>query len=390
MAKNNGVFYQEIRSNSKAVQELMDKEDAVLACMSDAAQTLIWLSEQARKEGLLWLEEAASGERVSKLVLGYELKRMIDLVVDGTDPEIVEDISMKRYFSRNYNGLEGFLYLIYLDGALNIQAGETPWVFRKSVLSFMPDQVGAEMDRILEEESKAMAKTAEERWCALFQEGALKTGMSAEFYTVRMLDFCISAMNDEDMGRFLREVENWDLAVTMKLLSGSAYKKIHDNTSERLRTMLIEDFECMGPVRMKDIVETDCRLFQTILKLGENREISVPGGLDKIFAVYEENSFSVEDDFSKEMKSFFKGMTNRDVQRVLKDIPQDTLTAAMKGWDRELRRLVCGNLPTLVAGIVTRDMERTDYSEKSIKDANEMISGVIRRLEDCGEVFIRG
>ncbi len=43
-----------------------------------------------------------------------------------------------------------------------------------------------------------------------------------------------------------------------------------------------------------------------------------------------------------------------------------------------------------MAGIVTRDMERTDYSEKSIKDANEMISGVIRRLEDCGEVFIRG
>ena len=55
MAKNNGVFYQEIRSNSKAVQELMDKEDAVLSCMSDAAQTLIWLSEQARKEGLLWI-----------------------------------------------------------------------------------------------------------------------------------------------------------------------------------------------------------------------------------------------------------------------------------------------------------------------------------------------
>ena len=289
MAKNSGIFYQEIRSNSKTVSDLAKKDEAVLSSISDAVQTLVWLAEQAIKEGLLWLDEAVQEERVSKLLLSYELKRMIDLIVDGTDPELVEDISMKRYFSRNYDGLEGFLYLVYLDGVLNIQSCINPRVFRESVLSFMPDLVGAEMDRVIEEENKAMAKTAEERWSALFQERAPKVEMSAEYYTFRMLDFCLSAMSDVDMRRFLMDVENMDVVVAMKMLGGSAYKKIHDNMSERLRIMLIEYFECMRPIKMNDIADTDCKLLQILFRLGEKKEISVPGGLDEIFAVYEEN-----------------------------------------------------------------------------------------------------
>ncbi len=83
-------------------------------------------------------------------------------------------------------------------------------------------------------------------------------------------------------------------------------------------------------------------------------------------------------------------MSNRDIQRILKDIPRDTLSVAMKTWDRELRRLVCGNLPRHVEGIVTSNMERIDCGEKETEDANAFILDLIRRLADDAEIFTRG
>ena len=48
----------------------------------------------------------------------------------GTDCEIVEDISLKRYFAKNYSRLEGLLYLVYLDGIFGIKTGESLWLFQ--------------------------------------------------------------------------------------------------------------------------------------------------------------------------------------------------------------------------------------------------------------------
>lgn len=286
MIRNSGIFYQELRKNSVQVQELTEKDGASISKLSDAAGTLVWLSGQAEKEGLLWLEEAAESERVSRLVLGNELKRIVLLIVTGMDIEIVEDISMKRYFARNYTGLEGVLYLVYLDGALNIYAGVPSYIFRQSVVSLMPEQVNEEMDRMLEKEKKVKAKTAEDRWSALFKS-TLKTGDNPEYYIIRLLDHCLAAINDNDMQRLLQDVDNQDMAVAMKLLGGEAYQKIHDNISIRLRTMLIDDLEYMGPVLLKDVAAADSKIFQIILKLGQMREISVPENLGQIFSACE-------------------------------------------------------------------------------------------------------
>ena len=130
MAKNSGIFYQEIRSNSKTVSDLAKKDEAVLSSISDAVQTLVWLAEQAIKEGLLWLDEAVQEERVSKLLLSYELKRMIDLIVDGTDPELVEDISMKRWVGGFFvSGISGW-------GAEYSVLYKSPCVQRKRIILY--------------------------------------------------------------------------------------------------------------------------------------------------------------------------------------------------------------------------------------------------------------
>ena len=182
MTRDNGIFYQELRERSVQVRQLMENDENVEEMIVQAAHTLIWLSEQVRRKGLLWLGEASQSERVSTLVLAKELVKMMELVVDGTDHEVVYDICMKRYF---------------------------------------------------------------------------------------------------------------------------------------------------------------------------------------------------------------KGMTSGDIQRVLADVPQDILAAAMQGWERELRGLVCGNLPRQTAEAVTRAMERTNESNLPGKEASEKLLAILQRLEDCGEITIR-
>ena len=397
MTNNKDIFYQELRKNAGEVQKRLTSEESLVSKLTDAAAALIWLSEIARKEGLLAIEEAAEGEldseedanRVSALILGDELRHMVVLVVDGTEPDAVEDIALKRYFARDYKGLEGFLYLIYLDGVLNIQAGENPLVFREKIFGVMPEQVNEKLRAYLDEEKAIEIKTSEDRWSELFNK-TLRLENCPEYYVIRLLEYCLESMSDQDLQRTLRDVDNYNLVLALKILGGVAIKKVHDNLSPRLASMILEDMDYMGPVRFKDVVDADSKILRIILRLGEKEEITVPGKLDSIFAVQDIKKDDHDEENASDLKHWFFGMTNRDIQRVLKDIPRDTLAVAMRNWDQELRRLIYANLPRPVAGIIMDYMERTDYSNTEEAKANEMIGNTIRRLEDCGEVYLRG
>ena len=283
MTKNSGIFYQEIRERSIQVHELIRNDDTIISKLSYAAFTLFWLADQVRKEGLLWLDYGVNeNEKTSKMILSNELKNMANAVVDGTEPEIVEDVFMKKYFAGNYTGLEGFVYLVYLDSILHIQAGENPKVFRMGIEAFLPDKVVEELKRMVEEYEKKSAKSMEDKWSDMYKK-TIEPGDQPNDYIVRLLDYCITNLEDVSLQRVLRDVENTDLALAMKCLGGEAYRKIHDNTSERLRTLLIDDMEYMGPVRLADVAEVDSKIFRMILKLGALNELTVPGNLDKIF-----------------------------------------------------------------------------------------------------------
>ena len=184
-----------------------------------------------------------------------------------------------------------------------------------------------------------------------------------------------------------RSVENWNLVLLMKGLSGAALKKIHDNISERIAIMLLEDMEYMGPVRLVDIADTTSKIFQVMLKLSSINELSIPGNLSDIFEIC-----NMAQDSEKEspiLKKRFMGMTNKDIQKVLNTVPRDTLCIAMKGWDSELKRLIFGNLPRPAAGMVRNDLEKIDNTQREIEEANKKIEMVISRLEDCGEIYVR-
>lgn len=93
----------------------------------------------------------------------------------------------------------------------------------------------------------------------------------------------ILSLDDRSIQRVLREVDNNELAVALKGSNEEVQNLIFSNLSKRLATMIREDMDFMGPVRMKDVEEAQQKIVNIIRKLEDSAEIVIArGGGDEI------------------------------------------------------------------------------------------------------------
>ena len=93
----------------------------------------------------------------------------------------------------------------------------------------------------------------------------------------------ILLLDDRAIQRVLRDVDNNDLAISLKSANEQVQNAIFNNLSKRLAVMIKEDMEFMGPVRMKDVEEAQQKIVNIIRKLEDAGEIVISrGGGDEI------------------------------------------------------------------------------------------------------------
>lgn len=93
----------------------------------------------------------------------------------------------------------------------------------------------------------------------------------------------ILTLDNRSIQRFLRDVENNQLAIALKGATEEVQKTIFGNMSKRLAEMIKEDIEFMGPVRLKDVEEAQQKIVNIIRKLEDAGEIVISrGGGDEI------------------------------------------------------------------------------------------------------------
>lgn len=93
----------------------------------------------------------------------------------------------------------------------------------------------------------------------------------------------ILSLDDKSIQRVLREVDNNELAIALKGSNEEVQTIVFNNLSKRLATMIREDMEFMGPVRLKDVEEAQQKIVNIIRKLEESGEIIISrGGGDEI------------------------------------------------------------------------------------------------------------
>ena len=88
----------------------------------------------------------------------------------------------------------------------------------------------------------------------------------------------IANLTDREIQMILREVDTKDLAVALKGGSDELQDRIFGNVSERVGTMIKEEMQFSGPVRMSDVEEVQLRVVQTVRQLEEAGQVTIVRG----------------------------------------------------------------------------------------------------------------
>lgn len=93
----------------------------------------------------------------------------------------------------------------------------------------------------------------------------------------------IVTLDNRTIQRVIREVENDDLRLSLKVASNAVKDIVFQNMSERMVSTFKEEIEFMGPVRLKYVEEAQTRIVNVIRGLEEKGEIVIArGGGDDI------------------------------------------------------------------------------------------------------------
>jgi flagellar motor switch protein FliG len=91
----------------------------------------------------------------------------------------------------------------------------------------------------------------------------------------------ILKVNDKGIQAVLKEVDNEELCLALKTASEELKEKIFSNMSARAATLIREDMEYMGPVRLSDVEGAQQRIVDVVRRLEEAGEIIISGRGDK-------------------------------------------------------------------------------------------------------------
>jgi flagellar motor switch protein FliG len=102
---------------------------------------------------------------------------------------------------------------------------------------------------------------------------------------VRKLTFTFDnliQLDDPSLQRVLREVDAKDLAMALRGVADELRDKIFKNLSSRAAEMLKEDINASGPVRMRQVEESQQRIVGIVRKLEESGDLVVQRGNDDV------------------------------------------------------------------------------------------------------------
>jgi hypothetical protein len=205
-------------------------------CLSLVSE-LISLSKVARRNGLLSLVPYAE-ENASFL-----LRKGLQLVVDGVNPQVTREVLESYILSGDYSGKELLERCIVLEGVAAIQKGLHPKVAKEFLLSFL----GEESHTIFEKEFDDRNRNTLEMYLQKLEDTTADKESG--------LDKIILKLNNDEIEKFLMEINTGDLAKALKSLGGKAQIRLFNNLSQKAASALVDvldDLESLEVSEMKD------------------------------------------------------------------------------------------------------------------------------------------
>jgi hypothetical protein len=204
---------------------------------------LIDLSKVARRNGLLSLVP------YTEKSTSFLLRKGLQLVVDGVNPQVTREVLESYILSGDYSGKELLERCIILEGVAAIQKGLHPKVAKEFLLSFL----GEESYAIFEKEFEDGQKDTLGMYLQRIEDVPASSSKASQ------LDQIILKLNNDEIEKFLMEINTGDLAKAMKGLSGQAQIRLFNNLSQKAANALIEildDLDSLDESEMEEARET--------------------------------------------------------------------------------------------------------------------------------------
>ncbi|MCI9416442.1 MAG: flagellar motor switch protein FliG [Eubacterium sp.] len=162
---------------------------------------------------------------------------------------------------------------------------------------------------------------------------------------------------------------------TMDRTSPDVVKEVERVLERKLSSLINQDYTIVGGVdAIVNILNTVDR--STEKHIMESLEIEEPELADEI----RKKMFVFED---------IMLLDDRAIQRVLRDVDNNDLSVALKGANEDVQSTIFKNLSKRLAAMIKEDMEfMGPVRMKDVEEAQQKIVGVIRKLEDSGEIVI--
>ena len=155
-----------------------------------------------------------------------------------------------------------------------------------------------------------------------------------------------------------------------------------------------------------DVIKEVERVLERKLASLVNQDYTIVGGVDAIVSILNSVDRGTEkhimetleieepelaDEIRKKMFVFedILLLNDRAIQRVLRDVENSDLAVALKSAKEEVQNVIFKNLSTRLAAMIKEDIEfMGPVRMKDVEEAQQKIVGVIRKLEDAGEIVI--
>ena len=161
----------------------------------------------------------------------------------------------------------------------------------------------------------------------------------------------------------------------MDRTSPDVIKEVENILEQKLANLVSQDYTIVGGVdSVVEVLNTVDR--GTEKHIMENLEIEEPELADEI----RKKMFVFEDILM---------LDDRSIQRVLREVEHSELAVALKNANEEVQNVIFNNMSSRLADMIREDMEYMGPVRlKDVEEAQQKIVGVIRRLEEAGEIVI--
>lgn len=184
-----------------------------------------------------------------------------------------------------------------------LPAGVRPEVLmRLAKLEAVPEEMLMEVDKVLQNQLVAMGgkegkkvggvqavaeilnavdRATEEEVLSEIEEESAQ--MAEEIRNLMFVFEDIKALDDRSIRELLKEISNEDLTTALKGASEDLQERFFKNLSERAATMIQEDLDIMGPIKLSEVESSQQNIVKTVRRLEVEGRVMISRGGGDVF-----------------------------------------------------------------------------------------------------------